>query len=189
MVKDTTEVMLTPNKKMGIVIDKINKYENITDMLEKEISDFLSMITRTGISTQSSKKITSIFNIANDLERIADHCTSLIKLAQRRYEKKITFTNEMFNELKKISENVNEFLDLNVKNLNFKPIDNLMAHALFYENKINKLRDKIKKEHTKLLIKGEEAVISGIVLMDMINNLERIGDHSFNISQAINGQK
>ena len=189
MVKDTIEVMLTPNKKMGIVIDKINRYETITDMLEKEISDFLSFITRNGISSQSSKRITSIFNITNDLERIADHCTSLIKLAQRRYEKKITFTDEMFNQLKKITECVNEFIDLNVKNLNFKINENFMAQALFYENKINQLRDKIKKEHTKLLIKGEEAVISGIVLMDMINNLERIGDHSFNLSEAICGQK
>lgn len=189
MAKDTIEVMLTPNKKMGIVIDKINRYETITDMLEKEISDFLSFITRAGISPQSAKRITSIFNIANDLERIADHCTSLIKLAQRRYEKKIGFTDEMFKQLKKISESVFDFLDLNIKNLNFKQSESFMGQALFFENKINELRDKIKKEHTKLLIKGEEAVISGIVLMDMINNLERIGDHSFNIAEAINGQK
>ncbi len=189
MVKDTIDVMLTPNKKMGIVIDKINRYETITDMLEKEISDFLSFITRSGISSQSAKRITSIFNIANDLERIADHCTSLIKLAQRRYEKKISFTDDMFNQLKKITEVVKEFLELNVKYLNFKPKDDLISQALFYEQKINELRDKIKKEHTKLLISGKEAVISGIVLMDMINNLERIGDHSFNISQAIIGQK
>lgn len=189
MYHDTLEVMLSPHKKMGVVIDKINKYETITDMLEKEISDFLSLIARTGIPAKSSNKISSIFNIANDLERIADHCTSLVKLAQRRYEKKIEFTEDMFEELKKISETIKCFIELNNKYLNFKPVENLLSQSIYFEEKVNSLRDRIKKEHTKLLINGKESVISGIVLMDMITNLEKIGDHSFNISEAIVGEK
>ena len=189
MYHDTIEVVLTPHKKMGAVIDKINKYETITDMLEKEISDFLSFLIQSDISNESADKVASFFHIANDLERIGDHCTALIRLAQRRYEKGINFTDDMFHELEKISKFVGDFTLLVSQNLNFMPITDLMPKAIFLEDKINEERKFMKKAHTKLLRKGKEEVNSALVLMDMITNLEKIGDHSFNVAQALVGEK
>ena len=158
-------------------------------MLEKEISEFLSSLLRSSISINSANKISGFFHIVNDLERMGDHCTLLILLARKKYEKKIIFTDDMFKELNKISQLVNKFIILINNNLNYNPDRYMFETAVLLENEINKQRDVIKKTHTKLLRKGKENVSSGLILMDMVSNLERIGDHSFNIAEALIGKK
>ncbi len=95
----------------------------------------------------------------------------------------------MFKELEKISKYVGDFTALISNNLNFNPILDLMQKAIFLEERINEERKNLKKTHTKLLRKGKEEVNSALILMDMLTNLEKIGDHSFNVAQALVGEK
>jgi phosphate:Na+ symporter len=57
------------------------------------------------------------------------------------------------------------------------------------ENKIDMLRKKFKNSHVQRLHDGSCTVETGILFVDILNNLEKIGDKTFNIAQLISGQK
>lgn len=56
------------------------------------------------------------------------------------------------------------------------------------ENKIDTLERKLRKQHIQRLTEGSCSGQSGIVFVDIISNLERIGDHAVNIAEAVLGE-
>ncbi|MFH1413283.1 MAG: PhoU domain-containing protein [Candidatus Omnitrophota bacterium] len=43
----------------------------------------------------------------------------------------------------------------------------------------------MKANHTRRLEQGKCKVLSGIIFLDLISNLEKIGDHLNNVAQAV----
>lgn len=186
MCEQTSNLILNPDKKMGKTIDKIKRYEIITDMLEKEISDFISDAIQTETTAECALELTSILNIVNYEERIGDYCLNLTKLAQRKYDKKIQFNDNMSSKLKQISDEMMEFMKKKDSWIVNKPADqDVITSAKYHENKIDELRAQIKKEHTKSLIEGKGDAASRLILIDMISNLEKIADCCFDITKAL----
>ena len=42
-----------------------------------------------------------------------------------------------------------------------------------------------RKSHIKRLNEGKCSVISGVLFLDLMSNLERVGDHTVNIAETI----
>ncbi|MBA3285417.1 MAG: PhoU domain-containing protein, partial [Nitrosopumilus sp.] len=56
------------------------------------------------------------------------------------------------------------------------------------ENKINALRDKIRNQHFGSIEKGDYNIKTGLYYNNIYSSCEKIGDHLFNISEAMSGQ-
>ena len=54
-----------------------------------------------------------------------------------------------------------------------------------FENRIDKLEEEYRKDHIKRLNAGMCNAQSSAIFLDLLNNLERIGDHSTNIAQSV----
>ena len=61
--------------------------------------------------------------------------------------------------------------------------------AIELENEINVTRDKMKEAHYKRLEQGIYTSQAGVVFLDYITRLEKIGDHIFNVQEALAGKK
>jgi phosphate:Na+ symporter len=57
------------------------------------------------------------------------------------------------------------------------------------EDLIDKMERKFRKKHILRLTEGQCSAQAGIVFVDIVSNLERIGDHSVNIAEAILGNR
>ena len=68
--------------------------------------------------------------------------------------------------------------------------DQELANAsLQREKRINQLNDELRNKNINRLNNGKSDVISGLIFSDIITHFEKIGDHSFNIGEAVLGIK
>jgi phosphate:Na+ symporter len=169
-------------------LDQVRKKEGIVDMLQREIISFLVKTSQGSLTPKNSQEINSIIHMADNIERIGDHAENLCNLTERRTRLKLPFTDVAINDIREIYAANREFFDFVItgiqkKNRRIKP------QADGYEERINQLEDTMREGHIKRLNDGVCEVDSGLVFIDMITNFEKIGDHTFNIAEAVVGIK
>lgn len=186
MFDTVMEVIRSPRKKLGPVVEQIEKAEHNVDLLATEITRFVSKVARSEISNDQSREISAMISNASDFERIGDHCERLLKLARRKYDKKFEMSDKEIRDLEEIASKVREFLLMLKENIG-KPQTNIMPDAKFFEDGIDSMRNKMRKAHIRRLNKGTCAVNTGLLFIDLLTSFEKIGDHAFNIAESISG--
>jgi phosphate:Na+ symporter len=166
----------------------LEQKEVLTDALQKEITKFLVALSQKSITQESSQEVASMIHMVNDLERVGDYCENLWLLSQRKLDQKITFSAIAMNEIAEISEVTRSFLARIVKALEEKDVE-VYAEAQVLEDAIDDLEERLRNNHIRRLNTGECTVNSGLIFIDMLHNLEKIGDHTFNLAKAVVGRK
>ncbi|RLB60366.1 MAG: Na/Pi cotransporter family protein, partial [Deltaproteobacteria bacterium] len=169
-------------------LPNLEKKEDLTDVLQKEITDFLVALSQKSITQETSKEIASMMHMVNDLERVGDHCENLWTLCQHKLEQKIVFTGVAMGEISDISDLTRKFLDTVVKALEEKDTG-IFDEAHRLEDDIDDLEEMLRNNHIKRLNTGECTVNSGLIFIDMLHNFEKIGDHTYNFAKAVVGKK
>jgi len=165
---------------------KISALEDLTDTLEHEISTFMVRVMRNSSSGAISEEISEILDIANNLESIADHCELLMKLQDRLNERNLDFTDGARLEINSITDKARELLLLINDNINTRKT-NIMTNARALVTTINKMRSDLRLSHITRLTEGTCDIEQGLVFLDMLSSYEKIGDHAYNIAEAISG--
>ncbi len=169
-------------------IRNLEKKEDLVDILQKEVMAFLVKLSQKSISSDTSEAIGSLMNMVNDLERIGDHCENLWELGTRKIEEKINFSHLGETEMAVLSEKAREFLAFIIAAMD-KVEKNIAEKSIEYEDAIDELEERLRMNHIARLNTGECAVQPGLVYIDMLHSFEKIGDHTFNVSEAIQGKK
>lgn len=176
------------SKKKSKLYKRIKKYEEITDKIEAEITEYLTKVSSRELSDESSSIVRMMLSIINDLERVGDICYQMSMSIERKEEKKIWFTSDQREQLFELFALVEKALQETTSNLNaeYSKID--LDSAYNRENDINKKRDKIKKIHFKNIESSEYGFQNGMIYNDLFSSLEKVGDHVINVNEAIAGK-
>ncbi len=185
MLQETTYFLEDNDSKK---ITELERREELVDLLQREITDFLVQLSQKSISSQTSESIGSLMHIVNDLERIGDHCENLWQLGQRKSEANIIFSDIGVNEISIIGDKTIDFLRFVVESMD-SPDSSIAVKAIEYEDTIDDMEKRMRLKHIDRLNTGECAVQPGLLFIDMLHNFEKIGDHTFNVSEAILGEK
>lgn len=169
-------------------IPGLEKKEEVVDLLQKEITDFLVALSQQSIAQETSRDLASMMHMVNDLERVGDHCENLWNLGLRKKNQKITFTETGMNEIREIGEKTKEFLAFVVSAMERRDTT-IKEKANFMENGIDDLEETLRNNHINRLNTGECSVHSGLVFLDMLHNFEKIGDHTYNVTKVVVGAK
>ena len=178
------KVFSHPKKKLGQAVEKLKEMEEYTDQMQEEISQFLINCIRENLNESSAGNVNAMIRIVDELESVADNCFNLIMLVRRRNDKKIKFSTKSMEEIIPYAEQVRIFLEFNRKHLDHLLSQSELDKAYEIEDKINSSRDALKKRAEKRLRKGASARAE-ILYIDMLRQIERIGDCSLNISEAL----
>lgn len=143
------------------MLDKIEKYETITDRIEIEIGDYLSKISEEDLSDLSSKHVRAMLSINNDLERIGDIFFQMSKSVERKESDRIWFTPDQRNNLLSMFDLIDEaFLVVMNENLEKEFLKADLSKAIECENKINQRRNELRTQHLENVEKQEYNVKS-----------------------------
>lgn len=158
---------------------------SINDM-EKNIADFLIKLSNSSLSDEERATVDNMFNIINDIERIGDHADNIAELAMHRIENKLSLSDGALEALQYMSERVEKSIVQSLEALSGN--DRLVAQSVIErEGEIDLLEKNMRKAHIKRLNEQRCSAASGVIYLDVISNLERIGDHASNIALYVAG--
>lgn len=169
-------------------VESVLEDERTTDFLEHQINEFLANLTHAHLSTASNKEVISLLSMINDLERMGDHGEKLAKLMRRRSERELHFTVDAEQELEIIAAKAIEIVEAMRAGI-MKPVHDPMPAAREREAQLNALRSKFRQSHINRLASGKCESTAGIIFSDMLTSFEKLGDHAFNVVEAIVGIK
>lgn len=176
------------NKKVSQTLARIKKYEDITDRIEADVADYLAKISQGEMSESSSLKIRGMLSIIGDLERIGDIYYQMSKTIERKNEGKIWFTPEQRNNVNEMFDLVENALQTMCSNLAGQYSNVTLEKAVEHENALNIYRKKIRKEHLVSVEKGDYNFNSATIYADLFNSIEKVGDHTINVTEGIVGE-
>lgn len=182
--------LLTEQDKKAIskLLARIKKYEDITDRLEAEIADYLAKTSEGEMSEESSIQVRGMLSIIGDLERIGDIYYQMSKAMERKAEKKVWFTPEQRKNILEMFEMADQALTQMCNNLNSNYDNVTIDKALEHEHSLNNYRKMLRKEHFKSVEKGDYNFESATIYSDLFNSIEKVGDHTINVTEGIIGE-
>ncbi|OUT71853.1 MAG: hypothetical protein CBB76_03700 [Crocinitomicaceae bacterium TMED16] len=169
-------------------IDRIAKYEDITDKIEEEVASYLTKVSQNELSERTSEKIRAMLSMVGDMERIADIYYQISKTTERKRKNKIWFIPEQRERLLAMYSLMNQILENMCKNLEMRYSQVELTEAKKLEKSLNKLRKEIRKEHFTNVEKGEYRYDNAAIYSELFNSLEKIGDHAISVTQSITGE-
>ncbi|MFD1030732.1 Na/Pi cotransporter family protein [Metaplanococcus flavidus] len=184
-LQETYEYLKTKNTKNA---ETGYQLEDAINNLDSKITDYLVLISAESISSADSTRHTMLMETVRDIERIGDHFENIIELIDYQLNNRVNITDDAM-------EDLTEMFTLTIATVQ-KSLDALdtTSHELArevaeQEDLIDKMERKFRKKHILRLTEGACSAQAGIVFVDIVSNLERIGDHSVNIAEAILGNR
>ena len=166
------------------ILKNVYLKEGVVNTLEKEITKYLVLISQQSLSPKQSKRLTDLMNIVNDIERVGDHAENLAELSEEKINEKLPFSEKALNELKSMFSKVQFSLNKTILALKNRDIE-LAREVALKEDEIDNIEKGLRNNHINRLNKGICYPESGVIFLDIISNLERVGDHANNISLMV----
>ena len=181
LVNTASEGLFTEDKKWD---RKFEKRESKVDNMQADITEYLVELTKRPMTEQEATSIPKLIHAVNDIERIGDLSENIMESVVYCRENKVKFSSQGRDDVKEMHQEIEKMITLTLESLeSFEP--ETAQKVLVQEEKVNKLEMKMRNAHIKRLKSGDCKVTAGINFLDIISNMERIGDHLTNVANAV----
>ncbi|MGM0844232.1 MAG: Na/Pi cotransporter family protein [Bacillota bacterium] len=161
--------------------------EDAINNLDKKITNYLVDISSSSLTDEESERHSILMDTVRDIERIGDHFENILELVEYQQANKVKITEDAMADLNTMFNLTVETVKKAVTSLDTN--DHALAREVAEkEEMIDKMERKLRKQHILRLNEGLCSGQAGIVYVDIISNLERIGDHAVNIAEAVLGE-
>ena len=166
---------------------KLVKYEEISDRIEYEIATFLNAVSAGDISEETSTRIKAMYKIIGELESLGDSGESISRILSRRNIHKKTFDQDTVRKLEDMAAAVDNAYDCMITNLTAAHKGELeeISNAYNAEDRINNLRNYLRESEIEALESSRKNYQTSVYYMDIISELEKMGDFMINVSQTL----
>ncbi|URM34096.1 Na/Pi cotransporter family protein [Cytobacillus firmus] len=184
-LEETVQYLKTGNQKHS---DTAYQLEDAINNLDRKITDYLIKLSTSSLSANESAEHTMLMDTVRDIERIGDHFENVIELIDYKQANKVSITDSAMADLEQMFKLTISTVKEAMQALDHN--DKIAAeHVVKKEEEIDKMERKLRKQHILRLNEGVCTGQAGIVYVDIVSNLERIGDHAVNIAEAVLGEE
>ncbi|PGN05595.1 sodium:phosphate symporter [Bacillus cereus] len=184
-LKEANQFLNTQDKKHA---DMATQLEGAINNLDKKITEYLVLLSEKPLSPTDSEKHSVLAGVVGDIERVGDHVENLVELVDFQISNRVSLSDEALGEL-------NEMLELTISTLQdsveaLTNFDTELAQTVIAkERKIDQMERVLRKRHVLRLNERSCSGDASIIFVDMVSNLERIGDHAVNIADGVLGEQ
>ncbi|MBR2947760.1 MAG: Na/Pi cotransporter family protein [Bacteroidales bacterium] len=173
-------------QKFDDLYKKLEHYEQLADRLEYEIAKYLNHIADSDLSQEGAKRVRAMYKAIGEMESIGDSGFNIARILQRKNMHNQRFDEITIKKLNKMLDLVDAAIDAMHTNLKlgYTQISGI-SNAQDAEHDINEYRDNLKEEHLRNIELEESTYLLGVYYMDLVTELERVGDYIINVSEAI----
>ena len=181
MLQDCRKVLIGGELKM---IPETLLIEKTINELTHDIVVYATELGQKRLSADLSLLLNFCISGVGDIERIGDHAENLIEMVQLIMEKKRSFLNKAFVECEEMFGLVTQALEKSLRALESEDIA-LAQEAMALEPKIDQMEHLLRARHIEWLNTGKCHPVAGVVFIDILSNLERVGDHAHNVAYIV----
>lgn len=159
--------------------------EKIAD-LSKSISDYLVKVSAAGPSLDDEKKISALHNNVGDIVRISELADNLTKYTRKTINENLTFSPVVGTKLSEMYALLQEQYSL-VKRIVLMKEYNIMNESDETEDRVDNMRRSLIADHIDRMQRGECNAENNPVFINLVSNLERVGDHLNYVAHSVDG--
>lgn len=164
--------------------DGVYEMENAINTLDSKITEYLVLISHETLNDHDSNDYLSNMKTIKDFERIGDLCINIVKYYEAIYDEKEDFSPEAREDLEAMMDMVIDMLNHAVKAFDTHDLDDIV-YVDDKEADLDYFNKKAKQRHIKRVgRKIENSALVNSTYVDILANLERMGDHCQNISES-----
>lgn len=166
----------------------INDNEDNIDMFTDSMENYLINLSKHVENHYDNQRINTLLQTSSNLERIGDHATNIMEVAENINNDKLILSNEANEELNIVEEAVFEITELAITA--FEKMDADLARKIEpLEEVIDEMVTSLKNAHIERLKQGRCTVPNGMSFVELLNNFERIADQCSNIGLLVLTEK
>ena len=182
MLKDVLQAFLENDHRM---ISQVNETEKAVNELNHAISGYASELWQEGLSDELSVALSAYVNGVGDIERMGDHAQNLIELFEYKEEHGLQFSKEGREELQDMFSTVTLAVKLCLEAMAEENVAKAREVIDHLEEEIDHKEKTLRRQHIIRLNRGICQPSAGVVFIDILSNLERIGDHAHNVAYIV----
>jgi phosphate:Na+ symporter len=181
---DAVNGLITDDRKK---LQSARAAEDFTDTQQYEITSYLTDLSRQQLSDEVANSLPVLLHTVNDLERIGDHAVNIAEIAIRKIDQKLTFSDPAMAEVHQLDKEANAMFDLVIEALDRNDPGPARA-ALANEDNLNRMQIDFRRSHVQRMCTESQCTPeAGLIFIDLVDNVEKTGDHLANIAQAVIG--
>ena len=184
-LEETNEFLKTKNTKHS---NNAYQLEEAINNLDRKITDYLVNLATSSLSEHESEEHSMLIDTVRDIERIGDHFENIIELIEYQQANKVKITDTAMEDLEVMFNLTVSTVEEALQALDQKNFDAARA-VVTKEDEIDSMERTLRKQHILRMNEGQCTGQAGIVFVDIISNLERIGDHAVNIAEYVLGEQ
>ena len=158
--------------------------EELTDNIEAEIARYLDKVSNGHLSDDTKQKIRQMMREISELESIGDACYKLARTLHRKQESGKHFVQQQNEQLQALMALCDEALAQMNTVMRGHRDDHDIRETYRIEKGINELRLHLKTENARAVNDHEYDYVVGTLFVDMVNELEQLGDYVVNVVEA-----
>lgn len=151
--------------------------------LNKYLTQFLIKLSSQEISETDERKVSSFYHVTSDMERIGDYAENITEYAEKLIALNVVFSGHAVEEIRQMDMHLSEM---------YKNVELAFAnHDLSYMPAIEREEDAtdnmcktMQQSHIRRTDEGRCTPEAGAVFLQLAVNMERIGDHMYNIANS-----
>ncbi|MBQ4581451.1 MAG: Na/Pi cotransporter family protein [Clostridia bacterium] len=165
---------------------EVARSEEVLDFLNKEITTYLVEVKGLDLNAQDTLLVGALFHVVNDMERVGDHSQNILEAAELRHNEEIKFSDKAVRELDDLSARVTAQLELAMELFSKQDArDVAIKQVEDAEQEIDDITEALRQHHVDRLKQHKCSAKNGMIYLDILTNLERIGDHAENIATSV----
>ena len=164
--------------------EQIIEKEQLIDSYEDILGTYLVKLSGNNLSKADSRTLSILLHCSSDLERISDHAVNIMDSVKEMRARQQEFSKKAMKELDVLINAVRNIVDMTVKVFENKDVEAAKTVEPL-EEVIDGLNVALRQNHIRRLRNGKCTIELGILLEDIITDLERVSDHCSNIAVCL----